>query len=83
MKHPDQVNARGGHNLFPLPAALYKRHFHVANLLYRHGAVVDVQGDDKYTPLHAASFHGQVDIMRWLLDHGADTNARANTASHR
>jgi hypothetical protein len=56
MKHPDQVNARGGRNLFPLPAALYKRHFHVANLLYRHGAVVDVQGDYEYTPLHAASF---------------------------
>jgi hypothetical protein len=77
MKHPDQVNARGGRILFPLPAALYKRHFHVANLLYRHGAVVDVQGDNKFTPLHAASrSHGQVDIMQWLLDHGADTNSR-------
>jgi ankyrin repeat protein len=76
MKHPDQVNARGGRILFPLPAALYKRHFHVANLLYRHGAVVDVQGDDKFTPLLAASRHGQVDIMQWLLDHGADTNSR-------
>jgi ankyrin repeat protein len=76
MKHPDQVNARGGHILFPLPAALYKRHFHVATLLYRHGAVVNVQGDDKYTPLNVASSSGQVDIMRWLLDHGADTNSR-------
>jgi hypothetical protein len=47
IKHPDQVNARGGRNLFPLPAALYKTHFRVANLLYRHGAVVDVQGDDE------------------------------------
>jgi hypothetical protein len=65
MKHPDQVNAYGGWILFPLPAALYNRHFHVADLLYRHGAVVDVQGDDKFTPLHAASrSHGQVDIMR-------------------
>ncbi|KAN0139435.1 hypothetical protein V8E53_002936 [Lactarius tabidus] len=76
MKHPDQVYARGGCNLFPLPAALYKRHFHVATLLYRHGAVVDVQGDFKFTPLHAASSQGQVDIMRWLLDHGADTSFR-------
>jgi ankyrin repeat protein len=77
MKHPDQVNARGGRILFPLPAALYKRHFRVATLLYRHGAVVDVQGYDNSTPLHAAPRgHGQVDIMRWLLDHGADTNSR-------
>jgi ankyrin repeat protein len=76
MKHPDQVNVRGGRILFPLPAALHKRHFHVATLLYRHDAVVDVQGDDKYTPLLVASLEGQVDIMRWLLDHGADTNSR-------
>ena len=73
-KDPEQVNALGGYNLFPLPAALYNRHFHVANLLYRHGAVVDVQGDDQCTPLYAASSHGQVDIMRWLLNHGADVD---------
>jgi ankyrin repeat protein len=78
VKHPDQVNARGGHILFPLLAALYKTQLHVANLLYRHGAVVDVQGNSKYTPLHSASFHGQVDILRWLLDHGADPNAQAD-----
>jgi ankyrin repeat protein len=78
VKYPEQVNARGGHNLFPLPAALYRRHFHVANLLYRHGAVVDVRGDTDYTPLHVASIKGQVDIMRWLLDHGADPNSRDN-----
>ena len=74
-KHPDQVNAIGGYNRFPLPAALYNGHLHVANLLYRHGAVVDVRSDDKRTPLYAASSNGQVDIMRWLLNHGADVDA--------
>ena len=29
------------------------------------------------TPLHAASYNGLVDIVQWLLDHGADVNARA------
>ena len=80
IKHPEEVKARGGRNLFPLPAALYNGHFRVANLLFRHGAAVDVQveiGEYKYTPLHTASIHGQVDIMRWLLDHGADANARS------
>ena len=76
-RHPEQVNARGGRILSPLPAALSKRHFHVANLLYTHGASVDVQGQYKYTPLHVVSFTDNVDIMRWLLDHGADTNARS------
>ena len=74
-KHPEQVNACGGRNRFPLPAALYKRHFHVANLLYRHGAVVDVQSDYRRTPLYVASYNGQVDIIRWLLSHGADVDA--------
>ena len=74
MKHPEQVNARGGLNIFPLPAALYQGHLHVTNLLYLHGAVVDVQGGYGYTPVHAASYGGQVDSLRWLLSHGADTN---------
>ena len=75
MKHPEQVNARGGRILAPLPAALSKRHFRVANLLHSHGAVVDVRGDYERTPLYVASLYGQVDIMRWLLDHGADASA--------
>jgi ankyrin repeat protein len=75
-KHPEQVNARGGFNVSPLPAALFKRHFHVANFLYGHGAVVDVRDSEKWTPLTAVSASGEVDIMRWLLDHGADANIR-------
>ena len=78
-KYPEQVDERGGRNLFPLPAALYKKHFRVADLLHRHGAVVDIQGSAKYTPLFAASYHGHVDIMRWLLDHGADANTRSES----
>jgi hypothetical protein len=40
VEHPEQVNARGGRNHSPLAAALYKRHFHVAELLHQHGAAV-------------------------------------------
>jgi ankyrin repeat protein len=76
-KDPEQVQARGGCNLFPLPAALSSRHFRVADLLYRHSAIVDVRGYLEYTPLDGASFSGQFDIMRWLLDHGADANTRS------
>jgi ankyrin repeat protein len=77
-KHPEQVNASGGLNLAPLPAALYKRHFRVANLLHKHGAVVDIRGDCGWNPLHTASTNGHTDIIRWLLDHGADVNARVD-----
>jgi ankyrin repeat protein len=85
MKHPEQVNARGGLNVSPLSAALFKRRFRIANLLYGHGASVDVRDSDDYTPLTTASVSGEVDIMRWLLDHGADANARTwvgRTALH-
>ena len=75
-KHPDHVNARGGRILAPLPAALYKRHFRLANLLHKHGADVDCRGEYERTPLHSASIDGSVDVMRWLLNHGADANTR-------
>ena len=77
MKRPEQVNARGGRVNAPLPAALSKGHFRVANLLYSQGAVVDVRDVDERTPLYVASYFGQVDTMRWLLDHGADANSRS------
>ncbi|KAF8261052.1 hypothetical protein EI94DRAFT_1667502 [Lactarius quietus] len=80
MKHPEQVNARCGRVTAPLPAALSNEHFHVADLLYKHGAVVDVHDTDEDTPLHAASQNGQIDIMRWLLDHGADASACDSSA---
>ena len=77
MKDPEQVNAGGGRMLAPLPAALHKRHFRVADLLCDHGAVVDVRGQYKRTLLHAVSMSRRVvDIMRWMLNHGADPNAR-------
>src|ERR1700744_1286551 len=79
MKHPGQVNTRGGRILFPLPAALYKRHFRVAHLLYKHGAAVDVRGNRDRTPIFMASLVGSVDIIRWLLNHGAGANARTLT----
>ena len=79
MKHPEQINARGGFVLAPLPAALSKRHFRVADLFWKHGAVVDVRNKDDWTPLHTAGHSGNVDIIRWLLNHGADASAQSHT----
>ena len=74
--HPEQVNAKGGRNLSPLAAALYKGHFHVAELLLQHGASINVTGHNNQTPLQAASMDGRSDVARWLLDHGADTHSQ-------
>ena len=73
-KHPEQVNAVGGRIVAPLPAALHKKNFRIANLLHSHGAVVDVRGDRGRTPLYGASRGGLVDIIQWLLNHGADVS---------
>ena len=74
-EYPQHINARGGLNHSPLVAALHKRHFDVAELLFQHGAAVDITGYGRQTPLHAASADGLADVAQWLLDHGADANS--------
>ena len=74
--HPEQVTAKGGRNHCPLGAALYKGHFHVADLLLQHGASINVTGHGDQTPLQAASVDGRSDIARWLLKNGADTHSQ-------
>jgi ankyrin repeat protein len=73
VNHLQDVNARGGRCLTPLVATLGKKHFQLAELLYKHGAVVDVRGSFEMTPMDDASFTGDVEVMQWLIDHGADT----------
>src|SRR6266404_1653143 len=73
-EHPEQVIATSGINHSPLAAALHNRHFDVAELLYQHGAVVDVPGRSNATPLQVAAMDGLTDVARWLLAHGANAN---------
>jgi len=32
--------------------------------------------DNGYTPVTAATTHGRIDLLRWLLDNGGDVNVR-------
>jgi ankyrin repeat protein len=74
-KHPEDVIAEGGEMETPLVAALYGRHFRVAELLHQHGADVDVRGEMEWTPLQSASCDGFADVAEWLLNHEADVNS--------
>jgi ankyrin repeat protein len=47
----------------------------VAQLLFDRGADVNTRGKNDWTPLHLASCYGSVEIVRLLLDHGADLDA--------
>ena len=49
----------------------------IAQLLLEHGADVNTRRNDHWTPLHTASYLGNVEIARLLLDHGADPEANA------
>jgi ankyrin repeat protein len=78
VKHPERVTARGGINMCPLGAAVYRNHYQVAELLCEHGADINVRGNYGWMLLHAASYYGEVNSVRWLLNHGADANAQAD-----
>jgi ankyrin repeat protein len=73
--YPRHINAMVGENESPLVAALYNRHFQVAELLHQHGAVLPI-GHEGRTLLHSASGDGLVDVTQWLLNIGADANAQ-------
>ena len=48
-------------------------------LLVKRGAAIDVERDDKMTPLHLAAMMNPIpEAAKFLLDHGADLEARNN-----
>ena len=48
----------------------------VKHLIITHALDVNAHGGGPSCPLHGASFNGQIDSARILLDYGADVNAR-------
>jgi hypothetical protein len=75
-KHPQDVNAEGGYYVRPLVAALAGEHFRTADLLRHNGADLDVRGHSGVTPLHAAAFSGNFEVVRILIEYDpADINA--------
>ena len=47
----------------------------LVRLLVTHGADTTKADTDTWTPLHAAAANGHADIVRYLMDRGADTQA--------
>jgi ankyrin repeat protein len=81
IKHPQDVNAIGGSYRFPIVAALCRNHFLVADLLLELGGRVDVQDTRNQTVLHktiARQDKGATGAVQFLLEHGADVNAKCD-----
>ena len=47
----------------------------VAEVLVKYGSEIDPQTKAGYTPLHTACHFGQINMIRFLLEHGAAVNA--------
>jgi hypothetical protein len=81
-KHPQDVNADGGHYLRPLLAALAGDHFQTADLLRHNGADLDIRGQLGMNPLHAAAYSGNFDVVRKLIEYDpADIHTKDKTRS--
>ena len=78
-----EANAEGDMGEKPLHKVSYGKYrsqedgVRVAQLLLEHGGDVNTRRKDGWTPLHVASYFGDVEIVRLLLDHGADPEANA------
>ena len=73
--NPQVVNADGGYYMRPIVAALAGGHFQTADLLYHNGADLHVQGINERSPLHGAVYSGNLEVVRILIEYGADINA--------
>jgi uncharacterized protein len=81
------ANQVGADGHLPLGLACFFLHEDIVEYLLEKGANVNdaSQNNQRVTPLHAASASRSVSIVRTLLEHGADPNARQNggfTALH-
>jgi ankyrin repeat protein len=74
--HPQHPDAAAGYYGAPLNAAFAKGHLDIAQFLLDHGAVGDNMGDHDQTGLYIASSRGYANVVRSLIDRGANLNAR-------
>ena len=69
VKHPQDVNAISGYYMTPAVVALAGRHFELAQVLHLNGSSVVPRGYSNNTPLHAAAYDGDLEMVRVLLEY--------------
>src|SRR6185503_5466599 len=53
-----------------------------AEVVFDVGGAIDQPNDEGRRPLHEAAFFGHLDMVRFLLEHGADINAPIHPFGH-
>ena len=80
VSHKANVNARTDSDDTPLTLAAIEGHDNVVHaLLSDSQCLVDAKGQDGYTVLHYSCRDGHVDIVRTLVSHKANVNARTDS----
>jgi ankyrin repeat protein len=72
--HPRDVNARGGDHGTPLHAAVHQEDLDLVVLLLERGADMESRDRHDQTALYVASSCGYAEVVRSLIDRGADLN---------
>jgi len=72
---PRLARATGAHGLPVLYFAVIHGGMQIAEMLRRHGAMVNA-GEGAATPLHAAAMFNRPEMAAWLLKHGARRDAK-------
>lgn len=70
-KEPGLIDATGAHRIPLLYFAVIRGHQEIAELLLERGVDINA-GTGGNTALHGAVIFGQLEMVAWLLDHGAD-----------
>jgi hypothetical protein len=81
-KHPQHVNAIGGHYKTPAVAALAGRHFELAQVLHRNKPSLEPRGCCECTPLHSVVYDGDLEMVEVLLECGVDVNATGSAGGY-
>jgi len=83
VRAPDNQGDRPHLNLLPWEMRRYnkKDFFRIAEYLVEHGVNVNEQDRDGVTPLHVSVRAGQLDVVKFLLEHGADPCIRDNVTN--
>ena len=62
----------------PLLTAAFHGHLQVCKLLFKNGAEINYQDENKFTALIYAANEGHFDIVKWLIENGADVHVKDN-----
>lgn len=50
--------------------------YHVGYMLRKDPSLINITDTDNYTPLHRACYHNNVEVVKFLIENGADIHAR-------